>query len=184
VAIVSSGSGDPPCVSSAVVSTCATLVGDPRALRAGWCLAALERLAVGRRLAVVRRFTAVRSFAVVRRFTVVRFFRDDATSPRVSYASPYVPSCPDKHSNEEHFTAKRGLRGTSNAGHWHAFALWTTGNACELEVLSALPRQTYVFIRTSRGKIKENVSDIRDKIAMFSLLFGRCQRLTNRMLIQ
>jgi hypothetical protein len=69
VAIVSSGGGDPPCISSGVVSSCATgvraalrLLGAPR-------LAALARLSVG------RRFAAGRRLAPVRRFSGARFFR-------------------------------------------------------------------------------------------------------------
>ena len=46
--------------------------------------------------------------------------------PHVSYASPYVASCPGKRSNKENLPAKRGYEvrgGTSNACQWHAFAL-------------------------------------------------------------
>jgi hypothetical protein len=70
--MVPSGGGDPPCISSAVVSTC-TATGEhgARVLRAGRRLAALERLADGRRLAVDRRFR------LVRRFTCALFFREE-----------------------------------------------------------------------------------------------------------
>ena len=102
--MVSSGGGDPPCVSSCVVSCCATGVRAAPRFRGGLRLAALLRVAVGRRfaagrrLALVRRFVAVRRFAVVRRFEVVRrftasaFSEPSARSPHVSYASPYVAS--------------------------------------------------------------------------------------------
>jgi hypothetical protein len=89
--MVSSGGGDPPCVSSGVVCSGATGVRAERRLRGGGRSAAAERLAVGRRVAAgrrlalvrrfavrrfgaARRFAAVRRFAVVRRFTGVRFF--------------------------------------------------------------------------------------------------------------
>jgi hypothetical protein len=91
--MVSSGGGDPPCISPSVVSCSAT--GGCSAPRFGLRLVALARLAVGwlfvagRRLALVRRFPVVRRFEVTRRFAVVhrfavarrftgrRFFRDE-----------------------------------------------------------------------------------------------------------
>jgi hypothetical protein len=98
VAIVFSGGGDPPCISSGVVTSCsATGVRAAPRFLGGLRFAALarpaeaRRFASGRRLAplVVRRFEVVRRiaavrclavlrrFAVVRRFTGVRFFRDE-----------------------------------------------------------------------------------------------------------
>jgi hypothetical protein len=90
VAIESSGGGDPPCVSSGIVSTCGTGVcaAPPRFL-GDLRLAELTRLAVGCRFAagpglpLARRFPGVCLFAVVRRFGVAgrlgadRFFRAD-----------------------------------------------------------------------------------------------------------
>jgi hypothetical protein len=79
VAIVSSGAGDPPWVSSSDADSGTTRAG-VRRLRTGRLLAAVERLAVGRRLAgerrlaLVRRFPLVRCFAATRRFAVVRRF--------------------------------------------------------------------------------------------------------------
>jgi hypothetical protein len=92
--MVSSGGGDPPCVSSCVVSCGATGVCAAPSFRGGLRFGALARVADGRRiaagrrrlalvprlvavrrLAVVRRFAVVRSLAVVRRFRGVRFFR-------------------------------------------------------------------------------------------------------------
>jgi hypothetical protein len=81
--MVSSGGGDPLCVSSGVVSCCA--IAPASSFRGGLCLAALARLsggrrfAAGRRLAIrrlvaVRRFAIVRRLAAVRRFSGVRFF--------------------------------------------------------------------------------------------------------------
>jgi hypothetical protein len=74
--MVSSGGGDPPCISG--VSTCANGV------RAGFLGARLfgglarlvvgRRFAGGRRLVPVRRFTVVRRFDIARRFAVVRRF--------------------------------------------------------------------------------------------------------------
>ena len=93
VAMVSSGGGDPPCISSGSVATGG--VGGAASFRGGLRLAGLARLAVGRRFAagrcfalvrrflvvrrfeVARRFTVVRRFAVVRLFTGRRFFRDE-----------------------------------------------------------------------------------------------------------
>ena len=89
----------PLCVSSGVISCCATGMFAASSFRGGLGLAALARpaggrrfaagwrLALARRLVAVRRFAVVRRLAVVRRFTGVRFFR----APHVSYASPYVP---------------------------------------------------------------------------------------------
>ena len=95
VASVSSGGGDPPRVSSGVVSSCATGARTVRLLPLGRRFAALRRFVAvcrftaGRRLALVRRFPVVRRFEVaprfpeVRRFEVVprfagvRFFRDE-----------------------------------------------------------------------------------------------------------
>ena len=93
--MVSSGGGDPPCISSGIASSVATGVGGAPRFRAGLRSAALARLAGGRRLAagrrlafvrrfpvvrrfeVARRFVVVRRFAGVRRFTGRRFFRDE-----------------------------------------------------------------------------------------------------------
>jgi hypothetical protein len=75
--MVSSGGGDPPCISSGSV---ATGVGGAASFRGGLRLAGLARLAVGRRFAagrcfaLVRRFLVVRRFEVARRFPVVRLF--------------------------------------------------------------------------------------------------------------
>jgi hypothetical protein len=71
--MVSSGGGDPLCISSGV-STCA--IGVRARLRGGLRLVALARLVVagGRRLALVRCFAVVRRFDVARRFAVVRRF--------------------------------------------------------------------------------------------------------------
>jgi hypothetical protein len=85
--MVSSGGGDPLCISSGVVSCCATKVRAPlrflgflrlatvARLAGGRRFAAGRRLALVRRLVAVRRFAVVRRLAVVRRFTGVRFFR-------------------------------------------------------------------------------------------------------------
>jgi hypothetical protein len=81
--MVSSGGGDPLCVSSGVISCCATGVLAASSFRGGLGLAALARLAggrrvaAGRRLALVRGLVPVRRFAVVRRFSGVRFFPDE-----------------------------------------------------------------------------------------------------------
>ena len=87
VASVSSGGGDPPCVSSGIVSCCAPGVCAAARFRGGLRLAALagvadgsrfapvRRLALVRRLVAVRRLVVMRCFAVVRRFTCARFFR-------------------------------------------------------------------------------------------------------------
>jgi hypothetical protein len=93
--MVSSGGGDPPCISSGIASSVATGMGGAPRFRAGLRLSALARLAVGRRFAagprlelvrrfpvarrfeVARRFAVVRRFAVARRFTGRRFFRDE-----------------------------------------------------------------------------------------------------------
>ena len=75
--MVSSGGGDPPCLSSGV-STCA--IGVRAGFLGGLLFGGLVRLAVGRRfaarrrLALVRRFPVVRRFDVARRFAVVRRF--------------------------------------------------------------------------------------------------------------
>jgi hypothetical protein len=87
VASVSSGGGDPPCISSGVVSFGAIGVCAAPRFWGGLRLAALARVADGsrfaavrrlalvRRLVVVRRVAVVRRFAVVGRFTCARFFR-------------------------------------------------------------------------------------------------------------
>jgi hypothetical protein len=90
VAIVFFRGGDPPCISSGVVTSCsATGVRAASRFLGGLRFAALARpaearrfasgrlLALVRRFPVVRRFEVVRRFAVVRRFTVVRFFREE-----------------------------------------------------------------------------------------------------------
>ena len=96
MAIVFSGGGDPPCISSGVVTSCsATGVraaprflgglrfaalarpAEARRFASGRLLALVRRFPVVRRFEVVRRFAAVRRFPVVRRFTVVRFFREE-----------------------------------------------------------------------------------------------------------
>jgi hypothetical protein len=69
VAIVSSGAGDPPCVSSIDVNSGVTLAGDIRRLRVGRLLAGVERFALGRRLAGARRLAFVRRLAAVREAT-------------------------------------------------------------------------------------------------------------------
>jgi hypothetical protein len=124
--MVSSGGGDPPSVSSGIVSCGATGVCVAPLFRGGLRLAAVERLAVGRRLgaggrlALVRRLVAVRRLAVVRRFAVVprftcaRFFRAEreiaarflrfAICPLLSRASLY------------HFLAKKERRGGQAEG--------------------------------------------------------------------
>ena len=100
------------------------------------CLTVDRRLAVERRLVLVRRFTVVRRFEVARRFPLVRcfaavrrftgrrFFRTNATLPNVSYASPYIASCPGKHSNKENLPAKGATSHceTSQIGYWPYFA--------------------------------------------------------------
>ena len=65
--MVSSGGGDPPCVSSGVGCRFAS----------GRRLALVRRFPVVRRFDVARRFAVVRRFAVARRFTGLRFFRDE-----------------------------------------------------------------------------------------------------------
>jgi hypothetical protein len=75
--MVSSGGGDPPCVSSGVVSGCAIGVCAAPRFRGGLCLAGVERLAVGRRFAAVRRLALVRRLVAVRRLAVVRRFAVD-----------------------------------------------------------------------------------------------------------
>ena len=75
--MVSSGGGDPPCISSGVASSVATGVGGAPRFRAGLRSAALARLAGGRRLAAGRRLAFVRRFPVVRRFEVARRFVAD-----------------------------------------------------------------------------------------------------------
>ena len=96
MAIVFFRGGDPPCISSGVVTSCsATGVraasrflgglrfaalarpAEARRFASGRLLALVRRFPVVRRFEVVRRFAAVRRFPVVRRFTVVRFFREE-----------------------------------------------------------------------------------------------------------
>jgi hypothetical protein len=102
VAIVFSGGGDRPCISSGVVTSCSVTgvraasrflgglrfaalarPAEARRFASGRLLALVRRFPVVRRFEVVRRFAAVRClavlrrFAVVRRFTVVRFFRKE-----------------------------------------------------------------------------------------------------------
>jgi hypothetical protein len=73
--MVSSGGGDPPCVSSGIVSCWATGVCAALRFRGGRRFAAVgRRFAAGRRLKLVRRFLVVRGFEVARRFAVVRRF--------------------------------------------------------------------------------------------------------------
>ena len=79
---MSSGGGDPPIVSSGVVSWGAIGVCAAPRFLGGLRFAALTRLAgarrfgAGRRLALVRRFVVVRRLAALRRFGVDCFFRD------------------------------------------------------------------------------------------------------------
>jgi hypothetical protein len=87
---VSSGSGDPPCISSGFVSSrtieaCATprfwgglrLVAAGRRFTAGRDFALVRRFPVVRRFEVARRFAVFRCLAMVRRFSGFRFFRDE-----------------------------------------------------------------------------------------------------------
>ena len=82
--MVFSGGGDPLCVSSSVISSCAvTGAGAATRFRGRLRLAALAVLAVGRRfgaercLALVRRLVVVRRLAALGRFGVDRFLRDE-----------------------------------------------------------------------------------------------------------
>ena len=67
-----SGGGDPPCVSSGIVSCGAVAVCAGPRLRGGLLLTALERPAVVCRLAAGRRLALVRCLVAVRRLAVVR----------------------------------------------------------------------------------------------------------------
>jgi hypothetical protein len=79
-AIVLSGGGDPPRVSSGIVWSRPAAVGAALRFLGGLCFGGILRLAVGRRfagvrrLAPVRRLLAVRRLAVLRRFAVARRF--------------------------------------------------------------------------------------------------------------
>ena len=123
MARVSSGGGDPPCTSSGVVSCGAIGVCAAPRFRGGLRLAALAGVADGSRFAPVRRLALVRrleryvawsSCAVLRwcgasvESAFSGFSAPSAMLSHVSYASPYLASCPGKHSNKENLHAKRG----------------------------------------------------------------------------
>jgi hypothetical protein len=120
---VSSGGGDPPCISSGFVSSrtieaCATprfwgglrLVAAGRRFAAGRDFALVRRFPVVRRFEVARRFAVFRCFAMVRRFSGFRFFRDERDVAARFLRFAIVGSCWGKYFSKENFLAKRGQR--------------------------------------------------------------------------
>ena len=165
--MVSSGGGDPPCVSSGVVSCGATGVcaaplfrggglrfgalaraADGRRFAAGRRLALVPRLVAVRCLAVVRRFAVVSRLAVVRRFTGVRFFRDECEV--AARFLRFAICCLLSRASLYHFLAKKERRGGHSAGvqpsdatHFHYPGGQKADTTCELN---------RILIRTSAGQ--------------------------------
>src|SRR6478752_1576248 len=121
--MVSSGGGDPPCVCSGFVSSCAIegcatprfwgglrLVAAGRRFAAGRAFSLVRRFLVVRGVEVARRFAVSRRFEVVRRFTGFRFFRDEREVAARFLRFAIVGSCWGRYSTKENLPAKRGLR--------------------------------------------------------------------------
>jgi hypothetical protein len=120
---VSSGGGDPPCISSGFVSSrtieaCATprfwgglrLVAAGRRFAAGRDFALVRRSPVVCRFEVARRFAVFRRFAMVRRLSGFRLLRDERDVAARFLRFAIVGSCWGKYFSKENFLAKRGQR--------------------------------------------------------------------------
>jgi hypothetical protein len=140
--MVSSGGGDPPCICSGVVSSCATggctarrfwaglrLVAAGRRFAAGRAFALVRCFPVVRRFEVGRRFAVVRRFAAVRRFTCFRFFRDERDVAARFLRFAIVGSCWGKYSSKENLPAKRGLRAARLTCHYDRGAVRAASNS-------------------------------------------------------
>jgi|RhiMetdeSRZDD1v2_1073273.scaffolds.fasta_scaffold1362229_1 hypothetical protein len=140
--MVSSGGGDPPCVCSGFVSSCATggfpappfrgglrLVGAGRRFAAGGAFALVRCFPVVRGFEVARRFAVFLCFEVVRRFSGFGLFRDEREVAARFLRFAIVGSCWGKYSSKENLPAKRGLRAARLTCHYDRGAVRAASNS-------------------------------------------------------
>jgi hypothetical protein len=140
--MVSSGGGDPPCVCSGFVSSCATggfpappfrgglrLVGAGRRFAAGGAFALVRCFPVVRGFEVARRFAVFLCFEVVRRFSGFGLFRDEREVAARFLRFAIVGSCWGKYSSKENLPAKRRLRAARLTCHYDRGAVRAASNS-------------------------------------------------------
>ena len=165
--MVSSGGGDPPCVCSGFVSSCAIegcatprfwgglrLVAAGRRFAAGRAFALVRRFLVVRGFEVALRFAVFRCFEVVRRFTGFRFFRDER-----EVAARFLRFAPvgGKYSSKENLPAKRRLRAARLTCHYDRGAVNIRGRVAELQDAAAAE------IQITLQRLIEEVDDIQKR---------------------